>query len=606
MATVYDAVDERLERTVAVKVMHPSYAADPLFIDRFIREAKSTARLNHPNVVAVFDQGSHDGLAFLVMEQVAGHTLRDLMTERGRLSIAESVSVLESVLDALAAAHRSGLVHRDVKPENVLIGADGVVKVADFGLARAVESSKHTATGGVVMGTVAYVSPEQIITGQADPRSDVYSTGIMFFEMLTGTVPFGGDSAVNIAFQHVNADVPATSERVVGVPPALDELLLRATRREPGSRPSDAGAFLAELRMVSDDLGLPHVAVAPPAHRPLPDSNATRMVPRGDYAPPTAVHSPVRGLGSRNDGLRDPRPPKRRNGMIALGVLLVLGLVAASLGWWLGAGRYTQAPSLVTLGQQQAEVQAKQGGFSVRYGAPQFSDTVQAGIVISQDPQPNGRVLDGGTITLILSRGAQRFQIPEVKQLSEADAKKSLADLGLVVAVKPAFDDSVPQTFAIRTDPPAGTEVSKKATVTLLISNGTAPIQLPDLRGRTQQDADQAVRQLGLTPVFTEREVDNENFQGRVVEQDPGAGNVRGGTTVQMVVGAGGDNGDDQQIEVPNLTGSRFNDAGEELEDLGLRIRRAFGRGNGRVFFQFPAAGTRVDRNTTISVGVQG
>ena len=497
MATVYDAVDERLERTVAVKVMHPTYAADPLFIDRFIREAKSTARLNHPNVVAVFDQGSHDGLAFLVMEQVAGHTLRDLLTERGRLSIAESVSVLESVLDALAAAHRSGLVHRDVKPENVLIGHDGVVKVADFGLARVVESATHTATGGVVMGTVAYVSPEQIISGQSDTRSDVYSAGIMFFEMLTGTVPFGGDSAVNIAFLHVNSDIPAISERVVGVPHALDELVVRATRREPGSRPSDAGAFLAELRLVSDELGLPHVAVSAPVHRPQPDPNATRMVPRSYPAgPPTSIHSAL----DLPDG--PPRPSRRRNGMIALAVLLVLGIVAASAGWWLGAGRYTSTPPLLALSQQQAETKAKQAGLTIEYGKAQFSETVKAGLVLSQDPAPNGRILDGNPITVILSKGPERAVVPPVKGLTEAEATKALTDLNLKVNVKVAFDDAISQGSAINTDPAAGQQLTPGSAVTLFISNGTQPLQLPDLRGQTKDEAQEKVKKLGLQVRF--------------------------------------------------------------------------------------------------------
>jgi eukaryotic-like serine/threonine-protein kinase len=598
MATVYDAVDERLERTVAVKVMHPSYAADPLFIDRFIREAKSTARLNHPNVVAVFDQGSHDGLAFLVMEQVAGDTLRDLLSERGRLSIAESVSVLESVLDALAAAHRSGLVHRDVKPENVLIGTDGVVKVADFGLARAVESSKHTATGGVVMGTVAYVSPEQIISGHADSRSDVYSAGIMFFEMLTGDVPFGGDSAVNIAFQHVNHHVPATSERVVGVPPALDHLVHRATRREPAARPADAAAFLAELRRIAAELGLPRVSVAAPHPRPTRDPHATRTVSRSaDFAAPTAVHEAVDVPDYRE-------PQKSRTGMIALGVLLVLGLLAASLGWWLGAGRYAEAPSLTALTQQQAEAKAKEGGFAVRYGVQEFDPKVKAGTVLSQRPAPGDRILDGGTITVILSKGPEIYEIPSVNRLTEAEARAKLAEFEFKVTVQPAFDDTIDEGAAVGTQPPAGTRLAPGSPVTLLISNGTAPTELPDLRGQTREDAEEAVRKLRLTVQIQEQEVDNEDFKGRVIQQSPGPGRVPEGSTVTLVIGAGEAKG--EKVEVPDLEGKRFGDARDELEKLDLEIRRGFGRGNGEVFFQFPAAGTEVDPGTTVTVGVRG
>jgi serine/threonine-protein kinase len=286
MATVYDALDERLERTVAVKIMHPGYASDPSFVHRFIGEARSAAALSHPHVVAVYDQGVHEGLAFLVMEYVPGRTLREVLVSRGRLPANEALAILEPVLDALAAAHQHGMVHRDVKPENVLIGSDGrAVKVADFGLARAVAAVGPTSTRGVVMGTVAYVSPEQITYGQASTRSDVYSAGIMLFEMLTGSVPYGGDSSVNVAFQHVHADVPPPSSRAPLVPPALDELTLRATRRDPNARPNDAGAFLDELRAVRDELdgrgyrGSPSISAIPAPQSGPPTVTAAAAVP---------------------------------------------------------------------------------------------------------------------------------------------------------------------------------------------------------------------------------------------------------------------------------------------------------------------------------------
>jgi serine/threonine-protein kinase len=594
MATVYDAVDERLERTVAVKVMHPSYASDPSFIDRFIREAKATAGLNHPNVVAVFDQGSHDGLAFLVMEQIAGHTLRDVLAERGRLSIAEAMSILDSVLDALAAAHRSGLVHRDVKPENVLIGTDGVVKVADFGLARAVESSTRTATGGVVMGTVAYVSPEQIITGHADPRSDVYSAGVMLFEMLAGAVPFGGDSAVNIAFQHVNRDVPAMSEWLAEVPPALDELVLRATRREPGVRPADAGAFLAELRYVSEQLRLPHVTVAAPPPAPAPPPAvfaATRAVPHPMLSPDRLDEAPM----------PDPPGPRRRlrPGLIATTILLALGLLAATTGWWLGAGRYTEAPSVLNLTKAEAEAKVREIGLGVRYGKAQNSDTVAAGRVLSQDPRPNGRVLDGGAVTVVLSLGPLRPKVPQVANLAADEAKRTLANRNIKFTEKAAFSDSISEGFAIGTNPPAGTELEKDAVVTLLISNGSRPIELPDLRGRTQQDAEKIVRDLGLKTDVEEKDVDDESFQGRVVEQDPGPGNVTAGSTVRLIVGKGQAQGEGQ-VSVPDLRDKSFREAQRELRDLGLNIRR-LNRGS-KVIIQFPGPGSQVDPDTTITV----
>src|SRR4051794_1823378 len=267
MSTVYAAVDERLDRLVAVKVMSSALSADPAFTDRFAREARAAARLTHLNVVSVYDQGHESGPeghhVFLVMELIEGRTLRELLRERGRLNPAEAMSIMEPVLSALAAAHRAGLVHRDVKPENILLSDDGVVKVADFGLARAVESDAAATRTGLMMGTVAYCAPEQISQGRADQRSDVYASGVVLFELLTGAPPYKGDSAINVAYQHVHSRVPAPSSRVRGIPYEIDELVVAATDSDPSGRPVDAGALLAEVADVRAELGLPVVPVPP-------------------------------------------------------------------------------------------------------------------------------------------------------------------------------------------------------------------------------------------------------------------------------------------------------------------------------------------------------
>src|SRR3954447_14266851 len=272
MATVYTAVDERLERTVALKIIHPSQATNVHFVDRFTDEAKTIARLTHPNVVAVYDQGRHRGLPYLVMEYVHGRTLRELLIQRRRLNPIEALAILEQMLAAIAAAHRAGLVHRDVKPENALVAeapsggianlVDSVVKVADFGLARAVEASNGSDDSGQLMATVAYVAPELVTDGHADAPTDGYSAGIVLFEMLTGRVPFDGDQPIEVAWQHVDNDVPAPSSIVPGLPAALDDLVARATRRDPGARPTDAGALLTEVQVVRDDLGTANVETA--------------------------------------------------------------------------------------------------------------------------------------------------------------------------------------------------------------------------------------------------------------------------------------------------------------------------------------------------------
>ncbi|HEX2298211.1 MAG TPA: protein kinase, partial [Pseudonocardiaceae bacterium] len=268
MSTVYQGTDTRLDRPVAIKVMDPWFAGDPTLLQRFEREARAAARLRHPGVVGVYDQGVDVTAAgrqvFLVMELVEGATLRDLLREHGRLSVPLALSVTDLVLSALAAAHREGLVHRDVKPENVLIGPGGVVKVADFGLVRAAAEAS-TGTGDIILGTVAYLSPEQVATGSADPRSDVYATGVMLFEMLTGTPPYTGETALSIAYRHVNDDVPAPGTAGIELPAALDELVLRATRRDPAIRPADASAFLFALHEVRAELGISQVPVPLPA-----------------------------------------------------------------------------------------------------------------------------------------------------------------------------------------------------------------------------------------------------------------------------------------------------------------------------------------------------
>src|SRR4051812_1333034 len=319
MATVYTATDERLERTVALKIIHPSQAANAQFVDRFTDEAKTIARLTHPNVVAVYDQGRHLGLPYLVMEYVHGRTLRDLLTQRGTVEPVEACSILEQMLAAIAAAHRAGLVHRDVKPENVLVaeapsgGAgnliDAVVKVADFGLARAVEASSVD-DSGQLMATVAYVAPELVTDGPADARTDVYSARIVLFEMLTGRVPFDGDDPVAVAWQHVDNDVPAPSGIVKGLPTVLDDLVARATRRDPGARPTDAGALLAEVQTVRDDLGAANVETA--LLRQVPSrhaaADATALVP----AYTTTGDRPSWARLPEQAGRPPPRPPPPR------------------------------------------------------------------------------------------------------------------------------------------------------------------------------------------------------------------------------------------------------------------------------------------------------
>ena len=430
MATVYAATDTRLDRPVAVKVMRPGLADDPEFVERFAREARAAARLSSPEVVAVHDQGTDasTGTAYLVMERVSGGTLRDVLRDQGAPPPARALDLLEPVLVALAAAHGAGLVHRDVKPENVLLSADGRVKVADFGLARAIETSSVTATTGVLIGTVAYLAPEQVEHGRTDTRTDVYAAGVLLFELLTGAPPYASESPMTVAYRHVHDDVPPPSRLVEGIPAGLDDLVVRATRRDPAARPVDAGAFLAELRTVRADLG--DTAGGPVVRKA---GAPTLVVPRSQLVP-------------------QERATTRRR--LVLWVLAALVAVAAAAGgWWALVGRYTDAPAVVGLTESQARERLTAAGFTVEERPAVYSDRVPEDHVVDQDPVADGRVVEGGTVTLTSSLGPDRREVPELAGRTREQAAAALEEVGLVVGgAGEAFSD-LPVGVVVRTDP---------------------------------------------------------------------------------------------------------------------------------------------------------
>ena len=512
MSTVYAAVDERLDRLVAVKVMSAALSADPAFSDRFAREARAAARLTHLNVVSVYDQGTEvaaDGHhVFLVMELVEGRTLRELLRERGRLTAPEAISIMEPVLSALSAAHRAGLAHRDVKPENILLSDDGIVKVADFGLARAVESDPTATRTGLMMGTVAYCAPEQISKGSTDPRSDVYSAGIVLFELLTGTPPYKGDSAMNVAWQHVHSRVPAPSSRVKGIPSEIDELVINATDSDPQSRPADAGAFLAEIADVRSELGLPVIPV--PARdrsrtRSLradirsrtPDGQTTDVLRgavqthdttvvggrgpaaaparRADNAPPPpVVIPPQRAKATR-------RRRRRRRALIALLIVLLLGAAAAWGGKLLADHYLKYVPDVVKKSQADAVRRLERAGYHVKVFSD-YSNAVPKDRVIRTDPKAGDRLASGELVSITVSSGPQLFTIPKVRGDGYDDAVAALRSAGaLKVASTPQqrYDDVVPKGSVVGTTPPAGQQVRRLDVVTIVISRGPRSYPVP-------------------------------------------------------------------------------------------------------------------------------
>ncbi|WP_229400243.1 Stk1 family PASTA domain-containing Ser/Thr kinase [Micromonospora okii] len=631
MATVYTATDERLERTVAVKIIHPTQATEARtraagFLERFTDEAKTIARLTHPNVVAVYDQGTHAGLPYLVMEYVRGRTLREVLAERRRLNPDEALAIMEQMLAAIAAAHRSGLVHRDVKPENVLVAeaptggpaslVDSVVKVADFGLARAVEASAEEEQGNQLMATVAYVAPELVTEGRSDTRTDVYSAGIVLFEMLTGRVPYEGDRPVDVAWQHVDRDVPAPSTLVPGLPRGLDDLVARATRRDPAARPADAAALLTEVQAVRDELGSANthttvlrtladpasvaqptmvVAAVQPVERPawarLPEAakepqrpHRRRSVPEGD--------GPLARLGAlRRRVMADPRG---RRGVLA--AVVMLGLVVA-LGWWFGLGRYTVAPELVSLSKAEAEAQASRGGFVLQYAKPRHDDKVKRDDVVAQDPAAAERIVKGGTITLTLSLGPERVSVPDVVGKEFELAEEDLRNAELVVAKGNArYDDNLPEGVVLETDPKVGTEVKPGEKVTVVLSRGKAPISVPNLIGKSLTDARAALSQLGLVPVETYK--DSEKPRDEVLDQSPGQGTgVERGAQVKLGVSKG-----PPQVVVPRVIGLPCQQAKQQLESQGFPVNVQFNP-NATVRFQSPGENSQVNPGTQVTLG---
>jgi beta-lactam-binding protein with PASTA domain len=611
MATVYTAVDQRLERTVALKIIHPSQATNVHFVDRFTDEAKTIARLTHPNVVAVYDQGRHLGLPYLVMEYVQGRTLRDLLTQRRRLTPVEACAILEQMLAAIAAAHRAGLVHRDVKPENVLVAeaptggvtdlVDAVVKVADFGLARAVEASTVD-DAGQLMATVAYVAPELVTDGQADARTDVYSAGIVLYEMLTGQVPFDGDDPVDVAWQHVDNDVPAPSATVTALPRALDDLVARATRREPSARPTDAGAMLAEVQLVRDDLGAASVATAllrqVPHARPGA-ADATAVVPRVTDRPRWA-RLPEQGRntqtyrrGDIHDGLPEGDSERRRILITAALVMMVLVVIGST--WWVTLGRYTDAPGMVNMSKDQAVLYAQQHHFELFYGHGSYSETVPKDTVVSQDPPVGGRVVRGGTITLTLSLGKERFAVPDLVGLELSAARGDLEQGNLKLKEgKPQYSDTVAEGAVISTDPEKGTELKRGDTVTVVVSQGRAPIAVPNVVGQNINEARSALQQLGLTVV--ERYKDSDQSADQVIAQTPKAGaGATNDSEVTLDVSKG-----PALITVPDLTNQQCQTAKATLEGMNLRVRLDGFNQNGFVRNQNPGANTPVPPQTEV------
>nr|WP_244289652.1 Stk1 family PASTA domain-containing Ser/Thr kinase [Frigoribacterium faeni] len=585
MATVYLATDLRLERRVAIKIMHGHLADDASFKERFIQEARSAARLAHPNVVNVFDQGQDDDSAYLVMEYLPGITLRELLQDHKVLTAEQAMDIMEAVLAGLAAAHRAGIVHRDLKPENVLLADDGRIKIGDFGLARA--ATANTATGAALLGTIAYLSPELVTRGIADTRSDIYALGIMLFEMLTGEQPYKGEQPMQIAYQHANDTVPAPSTTNPSVPVELDELVLWATARDPEHRPRDARALLDQLLDVQRALADPS---GPPVGRTmvLPSATATAVLPDSGSGTgastgetqilPKARHrtGPIGPETDSNaDRLRTAAARRHRRGAAWLVIVVVLALLVGGVGWWFGSGPGAQAEVPDVSGQDPAAAAAQliQAGFEVdSENRSDFSPVVPAGQVTATDPDASSRLQKGSTVTMVVSQGPRQLEVPQVVGGSIDDARQALSDFS-VRDPSQQFDEKAEGTVlgiagvgadGNAVDLSGGGQYGEQQPIDLTVSLGP----VPDVVGQTVEQAQATLQSVELAGVESGREYSGTIDAGSVIRSEPQVdGPVRPGDTLNLVVSDG-----PAPITVPDVTGKTIDEATAELQGLGLRV----------------------------------
>ncbi len=595
MATVYEATDLRLDRIVALKVMHPGLADDAAFVSRFVREAKSAARLSDPHVVAVYDQGEDDGVVYLAMEFVPGRTVRDVLKQHGRLSAEQAFTILDPVLQALDAAHRAGFVHRDVKPENVLLTDDGRVKVADFGLARAISAATSTAaTQGLLIGTVAYLSPEQVERGIADARSDVYGAGILLYEMVTGAVPFAGETPLAVAYQHVNAAVPAPTTIRPGIAPVLDAVVARATARDPDDRYPDAASFLADVRAARATLPVP---------RPfgvVDDQAATLIVP---LAAAGGAFTGAAAVGAAPARASSVRLPRRRRGWIALVAVLLIGALVAGGAWALGATRTVAMPELVKLTPAAAQAKLTPLELTLDSSTTEFSETVKAGLIISTDPVAGADARQGSTVSAVVSRGPERYAVPQVAGFTVDDATTAITDATLTVgATTAAYDDKLATGLVVRTDPAASTSLKRDQAVALVVSKGPAPVKLPAAVGTDATKATTTLTKAGLK-VTTSQDFSKTIAAGSVISMTPKAGRtVDKGSTVALVVSKG-----PPPVKVPDLYRTSEAEARAALTSLGFKVSVSYPIGItpfGLVVRQSAKAGSSLPFGSTVSIQV--
>ena len=608
MASIYEALDTRLDRKVAVKIMHSHLAQDEQFVERFIREAKAAAALSHPNIVAVQDQGWNQNgtpAIFLVMEMVEGHTLREYLNEQGNLSVKDGIKFLLPVMSALSAAHKIGIVHRDLKPENILISKEGRIKIADFGLAKGpLLGGTMTAESSVILGSVSYLSPEQVQRGVADSRSDIYSIGITAFELFTGKKPFEGDAPIQIAYMHVNNRVPKISSVVADIPEQLDDLIYRATSSNPDERPRDAAIFHEELSRINQALSPQEnqlsleldIPIEPMRPKPTRKSLRAKVKELTQSIPTPAPRETTEEVRKRKKASKR----VRRNRKIALAMAVAVGIVS----WYVlvGPGSRVVVPS--TVGASQIEVSAALDplGLTSMVAEKEFSEEIPAGRVIQSIPEGGGRIDQGGTVKLVISKGPERFILPTVAGLTPEAAQNLIGKLPLVIApLAEEFSTTVPKGYVIDSNPPTGEKVKRGASVAIRVSKGIEQIALTSYVGKSSDQALNELQDAGFAVTSTYG-YSETRLAGEVVSQKPaGGGTADKGAKVELVISKG-----TAYAYIPNLFSIDEAKAVQALKDLDLKVvvKKIGKKTVKKVTNVAPKVGSKVKRGSTVTITV--
>lgn len=582
MGEVFRAHDAVLAREVAVKVLHRSLAADPGFVERFRREARAAAALSHPNIVAVHDWGAVDGIYYMVMEYVRGQSLRELLHEHGLLAPAQVADLCLQILSALEHAHRQGIVHRDVKPENIMVTREGLVKVADFGLARAWADARITQDGRV-SGTVQYLAPEQLRGEPADPRSDLYALGIVAYELLTGRLPFSGETPMAIAYAHLRERVPRPSARNPAVTAGLDGWVASMTERDRELRPTSAAEARRDLQAEVGSL---------PAAPPLSEL-VREGPPDGPELAPTVRVAPRRTERHR-----------RRRGRIAVGVLFALLALAAGAwgGWTYLVPHVVAVPRVLGQPLEEARARLEAEGLLVRIAEGEYDERVEAGRVLTQRPAPGTELRAGSTVVLTPSLGPPPVRVPDLTDRTLEEAASLLERRGLALGeATERYDERFAAGHIIRQDAPAGERIPRGSVVSVVVSKGPAPVPVPSVVGETREDAESL---LGATWVVDVRErYSDEVERGHVISQTPSPKTkLQPGATVTIVVSLG-----PRTFPAPDLVGMGRDAAVAEIRSLGLVpnvIELPGATGELTVATQLPLAGTVVKAGSTITIYV--